>query len=146
LSELTFKMSSTDPGNSLGFAGIFTAGDVYSQNRVGVVFNGTNPPTFITSGSADQPVNELLYVGVGNAFDNTQCPGADQSTLNCVAGQFDAISPFSVTTQYTLTDPNNNVLATGNATVDFVAPEPGTIALMMGGLGAVLLFARRRVA
>src|SRR5579864_3949579 len=82
LSELRFNMSSSDPGNELAFAGGFNGTDVYNSARVGIIHGVSD--TFITSGSATQLVDELIYVGIGNAFCSGQ-PG------HCGGGPFQSI-------------------------------------------------------
>lgn len=140
LSELSFDMHSSDPGNIFSFTGNF-AGDNYSMYRVGII-DGGGGPTYVTSGSGTQLVDELVYVGVGNAIGNTSggfCTslGATQAAINCVAAEYAALEPFSITTDYTIG------AARSSDTVDFV-PEPGTLALFGAALAGLGLVGRRR--
>jgi hypothetical protein len=75
----------------------------------------------ITSGSPTQLVDELIYVGVGNALapDDASCPGMTQATLDCIKATYDSKIPFKLTTTYNLFDDSSHVLATASATVDF---------------------------
>jgi hypothetical protein len=146
LSELSFNMSSSDPGNTFGFTGDFSTDD-YTATRVGIIFGtGNNPNTYINSGSGTQQVDEIDYVGVGNAIGNTDlgvnCPGSDQSTLDCVAGLYAALTPFTISTEYSLAYAEGHV-ATGSASVDF-APEPGTVSMLGLGIAALGCLAWRR--
>jgi hypothetical protein len=133
LSNIDFHMSSTDPGNTFAFDGSFTPADVYSPFRVGVDYGpdgvkGGGDDVRITSGPADQLVDEIIYVGAGNAIstDSAGCTaGSDQNKLDCTKTFYESLMPFSVSTTYLLfDDTRGEPLATGAATVDFVPPVP----------------------
>jgi PEP-CTERM motif len=122
LSELSFNMTSSDPGNSLGFAGSFNSSDSYSSAAVGVIFNGSKK-TFVTSGPATQLVDALYYVGVGNAYEALSTdPGAtNQDKLNNAIA---SIPSETVTTTYTI----HGFSGSASANVSAV-PEPSTLLL-----------------
>jgi hypothetical protein len=149
LSELSFDMESTDAGDIFQFVGDFsTPSDVYSSTRVGINYGpdhikGTADDVRISSGPATQVVDELVYVGVGNALagGDVSCPGSNQATMDCVKAFYDSISPFNITTTYTLRNANGGLLSTGSATVLFPAavPEPATWGFMIVGLAGIKL-------
>lgn len=123
LSELSFDMESSDPGDTFQFIGNFSPpsdpSNDYSPTRVGVALDGT----FITSGPSSQVVKAFYYVGVGNAVapNDVSCTtGTDQQQIDCVQAFYDSIMPFRITTTYTLTDPSTgDVIGSGNASVLF---------------------------
>jgi len=145
LSELQFSMTSSDPADALQFSGDFDATDSYSSTRVGII-HGPDGDTYVTSGPATQLVDELVYVGVGNAF----CSG----TGGCGGGPFESISdltaymasnaPFSVTNTYSLVDSSDVVLASVTATADVAVPEPSTLLSLAAGVGLLGLCGVRR--
>ncbi len=145
LSELSFNMHSSDPGNIFAFTGDFSTDD-YSAYRVGIDFGaddalGGGDDTYVTSGSGTQLVDAFAYVGVGNAIDpvgDLGCPGTGQAAIDCGKAFYDSIMPFGITTDYTLAS-GETVLASSSATVEFV-PEPGSLSLLgaaLVGLGVV---------
>jgi len=147
LSQLSFDMESTDAGDIFQFVGDFsTPSDVYSSTRVGINYGpdhikGTADDVRISSGPATQVIDELVYVGVGNALagGDVSCPGSNQATLDCVKAFYDSISPFNITTSYTLRNANGGLLSTASASVLFPAavPEPATWGLMIVGLAGL---------
>jgi hypothetical protein len=152
LSELSFDMESSDPGDTFQFVGDFAgASDAYSSTRIGINYGpdgvkGGGDDVLINSGPASQLINELVYVGVGNAVaPGGSCTGTDQSTIDCIKAFYDSISPFSISTTYTLTAPGNIVLGSASASVDLVStPEPATFGLLLTGALA-LIWKRRSV-
>ena len=146
LSELSFDMESTDAGDIFQFVGDFsTPSDVYSATRVGINYGpdhikGTADDVRISSGPATQLVDELVYVGVGNALaPDSSCPGSDLATLDCIKAFYDSISPFNITTTYSLRNGAGSLLGTGSGTVAFSAavPEPATWGLMLFGFAGI---------
>ncbi len=147
LSGLSFDMESTDAGDIFQFVGDFASpSDTYSSTRIGINYGpdhikGTGDDVRITSGPATQVVDEIVYVGVGNALapSDVSCPGTNQATLDCLKAFYDSISPFNITTSYTLKNGDGGTLAMGSATVLFPAavPEPGTWGLMLFGIAGL---------
>lgn len=152
LSMLSVVVDSNDNYDLFDSTTDFSGAD-YNQYRVGVI-NGVGGPSYVTSGSGTQMVDRLLYVGVGSALfaDHPAlgCTGGtNQQTMDCAAGLMSTIIPFSVTATYTLnfapSDSLPDSLITGATTVNFVTPEPGSWALLLTGIGGILL-ARKRPA
>ncbi len=153
LSGLKFAIHSTDsaaPGDSLAFVGDFI-GFNYSLHRVGIDYGsdgikGTADDIVRTSGSETLPVNELIYVGAGNAWwPEVPADGATpQDALDNVASWVGSQAPFTITGTYELyTDSTfTTLLASDSATVDVVTPEPTT--LLLWGATALGLAAVRR--
>jgi len=146
IGELSFAAVSNDPGGLLTFS--FGQGSYnYSTEYVGVIFGtGGDPDTYVTSGSSDQLVNEIIGRGSGNAA-SAYCTGCttvaqDQAAINATYGSFSGMSRFTGT--YTLTGPGGIVLSTGSGAFD-VVPEPGTLPVAAAAALALgLALARRR--
>lgn len=155
LNNVGFTMSSSDPGNALGYSfppGSFpySAPALYGVATIGLVFsNGLNIAggfTVVDSGDPGQAVNEIISIGVGNAYasysyadggDDPNPSDTDQQVLNYDIAQ--APSSYDFTGTFTYGS------ASGSATVAFV-PEPGTEAFVGMGLMGLLLVVRRRKA
>lgn len=156
LSELTFNMHSSDPGDLFAFSGDFS-GDDYSSFRVGINFGsdgklGGGDDTYVTSGSGSQLVDAFVYVGVGNAVDPVADAGCvlppsptvaqQQAALDCGKAFYDSLMPFSITTDYSLVSDAVEIASTSE-TVDFAVPEP--VSAILFGTGLLGLgFSRRR--
>ena len=147
LSQLVFSMSSSDPANSLSYSGSFSPADSYSDKRVGIIYGPT--PTYITSGPANQLVDELVYVGIGNAFCSgppTNCGGGSFQSIDDLIDYMNANAPFSITNTYSIVDPiTNNVWAsvTSSAEVN-QTPEPAALLLTGSSLMILGLFRRKK--
>jgi hypothetical protein len=150
LSGLSFNMHSSDPGNTFSFTGNFGGpSDAYSATRIGINYGpdhikGTADDVRISSGAATQTIDELIYIGVGNALaPDSSCPGSSQATLDCVKTIYDSLLPFSLTTDYSLADAKGGPLASSSASVDFPSvPEPASFGLALAG-GLILLCFRK---
>jgi hypothetical protein len=147
ISQLSFTASSSDSGNVLGFN--FSTGSYgYSSSYEGILWGPGGQSdianyTYITSGSANQEVNEIVGRGSGNALDAYETdPGAnDQERIdNAAAGYGD--EPFTFTGTYSL----GSAQGSGSFEIEPV-PEPGTIALAgLGGLATLVFFRKGKKA
>lgn len=115
LSNLTFEMHSSDPGDTLGWVDGFGPSDVYSFRRKGIDYvdgikgNG-NDIVYQSGEPATNPVDELIYAGAGNAFWYPSAPGGtDQEKLNYGINQVQNLGSMLVTMTYTMTDELSNV-------------------------------------
>jgi hypothetical protein len=166
LSQVDYSMSSDEPAANaqFGFSGSFQNFNYVAPGApnsliaaVGVI-NGPNGPTYVSSGSGNQLVDELLITGIGTALaatDNT--PGVtDQDKLDAVQAQYDALMPFCLTAAYSLFDNSNgNLIQSSNQNVAFgndpdcvptpvPVPEPGGLALLtFAAIGGALGLRRR---
>jgi hypothetical protein len=149
LSELTFTMSSGDPADGLAYSDNYLNYD-YNSAHVGVI-NGPGGPTFVTGGDDTVPVDEILMVGVGNAFwagvDENGNPLPEdqwaQSMSDTAAYISGSVPTISIT--YTLTDATSHaILAQESDTIDAV-PEPATLSLMVFGLASAMVARRKQL-
>ena len=143
LEDLLFDISSSD--GLLDFNGDFVGLD-YNAFRVGIDWGadrmkGGGDDSIITSGAATQFIDELIYVGVGNAYDASGFPGAtNQDKINAVPASLDF--SIDVTGLYTLNDSGGNFLASGSTTLTIV-PEPAAMTVLFGASVTCLLRRRR---
>jgi len=147
LSELTFNMNSSDPADSLAFSGGFSSGDDYSATRVGIINLAGGGEELVTSGSADQLVNELVYVGIGNAFCSGSpgdCGGGSFTSIGDLVAYMNSNAPFTVTNTYSLVDANGDTIASVNSVANITAtPEPMEL-IPVAGLLFIVGFVRYR--
>lgn len=155
LSNLVFNLDSTDSGNTLDFAGTFAASS-YSATRVGIDYvdgiKGNGNDIVYTSGTGTAPINELIYVGVGNAEDATFEPGAtNQDKVDSVLAYINSEAPFEfdINMTYTLKNDAGATLGVGTSSVQVVSsvvPEPTSmVGWGMFAVGAVYSkWSRRR--
>lgn len=168
IDRLGFSAFSSDLGNSLGFS--FAAGSyTYSNDYVGVLYGAdgirnTSDDIFITSGPANQFVNEIVGRGSGNAwaaYDSDTGATRQEKINNAADGVWSqaGFTPISFQGKYTLggTIPGitNTVPITGTGTVLFdrafdpegaPTPTPLPSAAMAGGvlLGSMGMTRRRK--
>ena len=149
LEDLTFDMHSSDPTDSLVFVGDFIGYAYNGTSRYGIDWGadrakGGSDDTVYTSGNGTTLVDELVYVGVGNAWWPA---GGDPDPANPVGGAQAAMDdyyawvysemPITVTTTYSILGDS------GSDSVD-VVPEPVTMAGLMLGIGCLARYARKR--
>ena len=145
LEDLTFAIHSSDPGDLLVFTGDFIGYGYNGTTRYGVNWGadrvkGGGDDTYYLAGNGTTLVDELVYVGVGNAF----WPGGpgdpadgrtEQEIIDDVASWVYSNPNFSITGSYWI---NGD---TGTDTV-MIVPLPSASAL--AGLGLLGLGVRRR--
>ena len=144
LSELQFSMHSSDSADSLQFVSGFSASDSYSATRVGIIHTGSGD-VYVTSGAATQLVDELVYVGIGNAFCSgtpADCNGSPYQSIDDLTAYMASNAPFSVTNTYSLVDSTGKVLDSVTGTANVNTPEPCGLALL--GLGLLLAVLGKR--
>lgn len=146
LRDLSFVISSSDGANTFGFSGDWDTDPFcaspgacdYGTNIYGIRRNANGTvASYVTSGSQDQLVDEIIYIGVGNALEalNTDPGPTNQDRIFAAAGTVSA--PYSITGSYSLSG------MTGAATVNVVVPEPGTWGLTIAA--GLVVFLRRRL-
>lgn len=158
LAELSYSAVSTDPltiaDPSNGLDDSWGAGTLteYSSYRVGLIHNADGTVTVVDSGPSSRQVDQLIYVGAGDAF----WPGgdlADPACTGCTTAQKQAyiddvateLGAYTYTGTYELQDNSGRVIASGSGAFDVSAPEPSAIVLLAFMLGVVGLSLRRRV-
>jgi hypothetical protein len=127
ISQLSFSAHSGDPGNTLDFT--FEQGSYnYSSSYVGIIYGPGGTNTFITSGPATQPVNEIVGRGSGNAwavYDTSGNIASQQSNIVLCATQFGA-QPFNFTGTYTIAGVSGSNSVTLNPVVTNSGPVLGS--------------------
>lgn len=144
-SFLTNDMGSNDPLYNWDNDGAFPSFNAYT---VGINYGlngvkGGGDDIIYTGGSGDGPwLDELVYVGVGNAYDAGYWPsGTNQQRLDAWIAHAYAVG-LTVTNQYCLYyGEGHSTCASDYVTV---VPEPGTMMLLGAGLGLLALCRWRR--
>lgn len=122
LEDLTFALHSSDSTDSLFYEGNFI-GYNYSATRLGVDWvdgiRGNGNDIVYTSGNGTTLVDELVYVGVGNAWWPSPPPFPDQAAMDNVANWMLANASLTISGQYWIQGYTGIDTAT-------VVPEPST--------------------
>lgn len=145
LNDLLFQMESTDTAMVLNFGGNFN-GLGYNANRYGIDYGpdrmkGGGDDILYTTGNGLSLVDEIVYVGVGNAFDATFEPGAtNQDKINSVLAYIASEAPFDIYTTYKIYDPTGTIFLGAGGDVVTV-PTPAALAVF--GIGLAVLGRRR---
>jgi hypothetical protein len=149
LEDLTFGLHSSDATDSLEFVGDFITYTYNGTTRYGINWGvdrvkGGGDDIVYTSGNGTTPVDELVYVGVGNAWwpgagdpDPANPVGGAQAAMDEYLAQFSAAQPVEVSCTYAIKG------YTGGDSVS-VVPEPGTLALLGMSVLGLLAYAWRR--
>ncbi len=133
IAQLSFTMTSTDPGNTLdwtyspipySYSGLNTgsANPVY----LGIIYGPNGRNTYVTNGPATQLVNEIITCGSGNAWDTYDTSGniaSEQSNILACALQVGA-KPFFFTGTYTIDGIAGTNSVTFNPVVTNTPPSP----------------------
>jgi hypothetical protein len=158
LSQVVFTGVSSDmPGNPAGsLLGNVTdlSNFNYSAGRVGVIDNADGSKTYITSGSPDQKVDELIYRGVGSFHSILMAGGTGmtgQQLLNQEEALLSSFGPLTFSATYSIyqnstdRDPGSILFSGTDSIVVAGVPEPSSIALLsLGVLGTLAAHCRRR--
>lgn len=151
LEDLTFSMSSSDGPNSLAWAGNFIGYDFNNTTRYGVDWGADNAKgggddtIIFGAGSGLLWVDELVYVGVGNAFwPQVPTDGlTGQAALDSVAAYIVANS-IAIANTYCIKD-QSGAQVCNTASIQLI-PEPTGAAILGSGLFGLALLRRRRSA
>jgi hypothetical protein len=139
LEDLTFAIHSSDKTDSLVYTGGFV-GLNYSATRYGINWGtdrskGGGDDVVYNSGNGTTLVDELVYVGVGNAWWPSS-PDGEQAAMDDYYAWIASEQPIDVTGSYSILG------STGSATVT-VTPIPGAVWLLGSGLLGLLGIRRR---
>lgn len=135
LEDLTFEIHSSDPTDTLVFVGDFI-GYSYSSTRYGINWGadrakGGGDDIIYTSGNGTTLVDELVYVGVGNAWWPQPEEGqTNQEAMDDYLAWINSEAPILVTGTYYI----NSYSGSDSVTV---VPIPAAVILGILGLGVV---------
>lgn len=141
LNDLTFVMDSTDTGDVLDWSGDFK-GYNYSATRYGINWGadrikGSGDDIIYTSGNGLTLVDEIVYIGVGNAYWPYPPPPTGQEAIDQTIAWISGQNPILFSTTYTMYAADGiTVLGSGSASVTLV-PAPGAVLLGWIGLGLI---------
>ena len=151
LNDLTFQLHSSDPGDALVFIGDFIGYNYNGTTRFGVDWGGDRAKgggddVIYASGNGTTLVDEIVYVGVGNALwpgggDPTPASpiGGAQAAIDDTVAYINAGGPFAISCTYEING------YTGFASVSTI-PEPSTLIIwsLLGAVGITVGWYRRR--
>jgi hypothetical protein len=148
---LGFTMSSSDPGNGLGWSWGVGTWD-YDATDIGIINNPDGSYTIVNSGPADQQVNEIISIGAGNAYasyndpygpsswNDDPNPGAtNQQIIDYDLAEL-GFSGYDFTGTFTYGG------SSGSATIDFTSvPDAASTLGLLGLAFSVLALVRRKL-
>lgn len=141
LEDLTFDMHSSDPTDSLIWQGDFIGYSYNGTTRYGIDWGpdrvkGSGDDIVYLTGNGTTLVDELVYIGVGNAWWPGGGPVPDpQAEMDDYYDWIVSEQPIEVTCSYSLGTFSGSDMVT-------VVPEPATLSLLV--LGGAALLRRRR--
>lgn len=147
LEDVSFEIHSSDAADGLVFVGDFV-GFNYSATRFGIDWGadrmkGGGDDIVYNAGNGTSLVDEIVYVGVGNAFwpggsdpDPANPIGGAQAAMDESIAFVDDNLPFSISGSYT-------ILGTTESESVTVVPEPASLCLLL--LGALAFRRTRRM-
>jgi hypothetical protein len=106
LADVSFEISSSDPYNALGYSGDFVGLDYNGTTRYGVDWGpdgvkGGGDDTYYFSGNGTTLVDEIVYVGVGNAFWPQPADGqTEQEAIDAAIAWVNSVPNFQITGTY----------------------------------------------
>jgi len=120
LEDLTFELHSSDPGDSLVFVGDFIGFGYTGTTRYGIDWGpnrvkGGGDDTVYTSGNGTTLVDEIVYVGVGNAW--WPSGGDPQTDMDDYFAWIASMGSVEVSCTYAILD------ATGSDSVEVSTPR-----------------------
>jgi hypothetical protein len=149
LQDLSFDMHSSDPGDTLALGADFSNLD-YNGARIGIDWvdgiKGNGDDIIYTTGNGSTWVDEIVYVGAGNAWwpgyggsygsDPANPIGGTQAAMNDYFAWVNSEAPILVTMTYTIGD------YTGSDSVT-VVPVPAAVILGVLGMSVAGLKLRK---
>jgi hypothetical protein len=151
ISQLSFVMTSTDPGSSLdwsyspipySYSGLDTGSP--SPVYLGIIYGPDGQNFYVTNGPPSQLVNEIITCGSGNAWwpDGTAADSlaTQQSNIVYCASQI-STQAFSFTGTYTLGGVSGDAAAVIDPVLPdpppAVVPDPPPLSIQLSGPGAL---------
>lgn len=141
LEDLSFEITSTDPYNALGYSGDFVGLNYNGTTRYGVDWGadrtkGGGDDVYYLSGNGTTLVDEIVYVGVGNAFwPQPQNGQSEQEAIDDAVAWVGSVPDFRIIGTYWIDG------YSGSDEVAAVIPLPTPAVL--GGVGLFGLATRR---
>ena len=150
LSDLSFYINSSDA--VLNFSGNFSAYNFDGTTRYGIDWGadrvkGGGDDTLITGpGSGMVLIDELVYVGVGNAYWPQDIAEMADTTAYIYDEDLTITGGYMISdgTTFGFSDDTTIVVRSSPPPSSDDVPEPGTLTLLTAGLGGLLIASRRR--